>query len=99
VGFTILKNSLPILREVREFVSKSEELTELSLYTGGDFELLMTIDPQKLKKVQNICNLTVIGECTKYEAGIMLESPECKLTTIEQRGYQQLKAEAFDKSS
>ncbi len=99
VGFIILKNSLPILREVREFVSNSEELTELSLYTGGDFELLMTIDPQKLKKVQNICNLTVIGECTEYEAGIMLESPECKLTTIEQRGYQQLKAEAFDKSS
>ena len=72
---------------------KSDDLTELSLYTGGDFELLITIDPQQMKKVQNICNLTVIGECTKYEAGIVLESPGCRLTTIEQRGYQQLKAE------
>ncbi len=98
VGFKIRESTLPILKEVREFVSSPEELAELSLYTGGDFELLMTIDPQKLKKVQNICNLTVIGECTKYEAGIMLESPEYKLTTIEQRGYQQLKAEIIDKS-
>ncbi|HWQ44451.1 MAG TPA: thiamine-phosphate kinase [Methanosarcina barkeri] len=99
VGFRIRENTLPILREVREFVSSSEKLTELALYTGGDFELLITIDPQKLKKVQNICNLTVIGECTKYETGIVLESPGYKLTTIEQRGYQQLKAEPVDKSS
>ncbi len=99
VGFRIRENTLPILREVREFASSPDELTELALYTGGDFELLLTIDPQKLKKVQNICNLTVIGECTKYEAGIVLESPECKLITIEQRGYQQLKAETVDRSS
>ncbi len=99
VGFRIRENALPILREVREFALNSDELMELALYTGGDFELLITIDPLKLKKVQNICNLTVIGECTKYEAGILLESPECKLTNIEQRGYQQLKAETVDRSS
>jgi thiamine-monophosphate kinase len=93
VGFRIRESTLPILKEVREFVSSYEEMLELSLYTGGDFELLITIDPQQMKKVQNICNLTVIGECTKYEAGIVLESPGCRLTTIEQRGYQQLKAE------
>lgn len=93
VGFRIQESTLPILKEVREFVSSYEEMLELSLYTGGDFELLITIDPQQMKKVQNICNLTVIGECTKYEAGIVLESPRYRLTTIEQRGYQQLKAE------
>jgi len=99
VGFRIRENALPIFREVREFASNLDELRELALYTGGDFELLITIDPQKLKKVQNICNLTIIGECTKYEAGIVLESPECKLTAIAQRGYQQLKAETIDRSS
>jgi thiamine-monophosphate kinase len=99
VGFRIREDSLPILREVREFASNPDKLRELALYTGGDFELLLTIDPQKMKKVQNICNLTVIGECTMYEAGIVLESPECKLTTIAQRGYQQLKAETIDGSS
>jgi thiamine-monophosphate kinase len=93
VGFRIRENTLPILREVREFVSSFEELMELSLYTGGDFELLITIDPQQIKKVQNICNLAVIGECTEYRMGIVLESPGRKLTNIEQRGYQQLKAE------
>jgi len=93
VGFTIRGSTLPILKEVREFVSSHEKLMELSLYTGGDFELLMTIDPQQMKKVQNICNLTIIGECTEYEAGIVLESPGRRLTTIEQRGYQQLRAE------
>ena len=99
VGFKIRENSLPILRDVREFASNPHKLKELALYTGGDFELLITVDPQKMKKVQNICNLTVIGECTRYEAGIVIESPECKLTTIKQRGYQQLKAEAVDRSS
>ncbi len=92
VGFTIRENTLPILKEVREFVSSYEELMELSLYTGGDFELLMTIDPQQMKKVQNICNLTIIGECTEYESGITLESHGRRLTRIEQRGYLQLKA-------
>jgi thiamine-monophosphate kinase len=92
VGFRIQESSLPIHREVRDFVSGSEELMEFSLYTGGDFELLFTLDPQKLKNVQNICNLTVIGKCTRYEAGIMLESPEHRLTAIKQQGYKQLKA-------
>ena len=92
VGFAIRESTLPILKEVREFVSSYEELMELSLYTGGDFELLMTIDPQQMKKVQNICNLTIIGECTEYESGITLESHGRRLTRIEQRGYLQLKA-------
>jgi thiamine-monophosphate kinase len=77
VGFRILENNLPILREVREFVSSFEEL----------------MDPQQIKKVQNICNLAVIGECTEYKNGIVLESPGCRLTNIEQRGYEQLKSE------
>jgi thiamine-monophosphate kinase len=93
VGFRILENNLPIIREVREFVSSFEELMELCLYTGGDFELLITIDPQQIKKVQNLCNLAVIGECTEYKNGIVLKSPGCRLTNIEQRGYQQLKTE------
>jgi len=91
VGFKIRENTLPILPEVREFASGPEELLEFALYTGGDFELIFTVDPKRLKKVQNICNLTIIGECTKYETGIMLESPECRLTAIKQLGYQQLK--------
>lgn len=93
VGFRIRENALPILPEVRKFASDPEELLEFALYTGGDFELIFTVDPERLKKVQNICNLTIIGECTKYETGIVLESQECRLTAIKQLGYQQLKAE------
>ncbi|MDI9394935.1 MAG: thiamine-phosphate kinase [Euryarchaeota archaeon] len=93
VGFKIRENALPILSEVKEFATSPEELMEFALYTGGDFELVFTVNPGRLKKVQNICNLTIIGECTKYETGIMLESPECRLTAIKQLGYQHLKAE------
>lgn len=96
VGFRLRGADLPIHLEVREFASGPGELLELALYTGGDFELIFTVNPARLKKVQNICNLTIIGECTKYETGIVLESPECRLTIIEQRGYQQLKAETAD---
>ncbi len=96
VGFKIRENTLPILPEVSEFASGPEELLDFALYTGGDFELIFTVDPKRLKKVQNICNLTIIGECTKYETGIMLESSEYRLTAIKQLGYQQLKAEEAD---
>lgn len=96
VGFRIRENTFPILQEVREFASNPEELLGFALYTGGDFELIFTVSPERLKKVQNICNLTIIGECTKYETGIVLESPECRLTAIKQLGYQQLKAETAD---
>lgn len=95
-GFRIREIALPILPEVRDFASCPEELLDFALYTGGDFELIFTVDPERLKKVQNICNLTIIGECTKYETGIVLESPECKLAFIEKRGYQQLKAQTAD---
>lgn len=95
IGFRIQENALPIQKEVREFSSDNDKLRELALYTGGDFELLITIDPQKMKKVQNISNLTIIGECTKYEEGIILECLECEHMNIEQRGYQQLKAKTI----
>lgn len=96
VGFKIREEALPILPEVRNFASGPEsgpeKLLELALYTGGDFELLFTITPERIKKVQDICKLSVIGECTKSEEGIMLERPDGSIVPIEQQGYQQLKA-------
>ncbi|WP_269848600.1 hypothetical protein [Methanosarcina horonobensis] len=44
------EDALPILQEVREFASGPEELLEFALYTGGDFELVFTVDPKRLKK-------------------------------------------------
>ncbi len=97
IGFKIRENSLPILREVRDFASTPEndpeKLLELALYTGGDFELLFTINPERIKKVQNICKLSIIGECTEYEKGILLERPDGSTVPVKRRGYQQLKAE------
>lgn len=95
IGFKIRENSLPILREVRDFASTPEndpeKLLELALYTGGDFELLFTINPERIKKVQNICKLSIIGECTEYEKGILLERPDGSTVPVKHRGYQQLK--------
>ncbi len=98
VGFKIRENTLPILPELRDFASASknapEKMLELALYTGGDFELLFTINPERLKKVQNICKLSIIGECTEYEKEIWLERPDGSTVPVERRGYQQLKAES-----
>ena len=97
-GFKLLENSLPISQEVRNFAltteNPSEKLLELALYTGGDFELLFTISPGKLNRVQNICNFTVIGICTEYRKGILLEHPNGRIDPIEPKGYQQLKTES-----
>jgi thiamine-monophosphate kinase len=96
-GFKLLESSFPILQEVRNFAltaeNPSEKLLEFALYTGGDFELLFTISPGKLNKVQNICNFTVIGVCTEYREGILLEHPDGRIDSIEPKGYQQLKTE------
>ncbi len=95
-GFRIREAALPILPEVRDFASGPGELLELALYTGGDFELIFTVDPARLKKVQNICKLSIIGECTEYEKGIWLERPDGSTIPVKRRGYQQLKAEPAD---
>lgn len=92
VGFMIKEEAFPIEEEVRAFAPDPDELLNLALYTGGDFELLFTVRSEHLTKVQDICKLRIIGKTTNEEEGILLERPDGETARIEQKGYQQLKA-------
>ncbi|MDD3042282.1 MAG: thiamine-phosphate kinase [Methanosarcinaceae archaeon] len=93
VGFRIKEEALPIEEEVIAFAASPDKLLNLALYTGGDFELLFTVSPEHLTKVQDICKLSIIGKTTAKEEGILLERADGGTARIEQKGYQQLKAE------
>ncbi len=91
VGFTIHEHSLPIQPEVLEHITKNpNEILDMALYTGGDFELLFTVSPDLLNNAQNACNLTVIGEVVPHEEGINIVCHNGKNSTIYRKGYLQL---------
>jgi thiamine-monophosphate kinase len=70
VGFKIYENRLPVLPEIID-IFEGDELLEAVVFTGGDFELLFTLPPDKLEKVRSACPLTVIGEV--IEEGVLIE--------------------------
>ena len=82
-GFTIQADSLPVLPGGRGADLGVGPDLELALYTGGDFELLFTVAPERLVDARNACELTVIGVVTPK--GIFLEGGTTK--EIERRGY------------
>ncbi|MFH0904120.1 MAG: thiamine-phosphate kinase, partial [Methanobacteriota archaeon] len=58
VGFKIYESRLPVLSDVKRLL-KGEELLEVAVFAGGDFELLFTVAPEKLDKARKACHLTV----------------------------------------
>jgi thiamine-monophosphate kinase len=65
VGFKVYAEKIPVLKEVKLIARDEKDLLDLAIYTGGDFELLFTIKPDKLKLAQRACSFTVIGEVTE----------------------------------
>jgi thiamine-monophosphate kinase len=83
VGFKIYESRLPVQSEVKMLL-KGRELLETSVFTGGDFELLFTVAPEKLEGAKKACPLTVIGEV--IEKGVFIER-EGRVEELEARGY------------
>jgi len=85
VGFKIYESRLPVLSDVKRLV-KGEELLEVAVFTGGDFELLFTVAPEKLDKARKACHLTVIGEV--IEKGVFIEMESGVEEELKARGYE-----------
>jgi len=90
VGFKIYENKLPVLPGVREII-KGNDLLKAVIYTGGDYELLFTVAPEKIEIVKNIFNVSVIGET--INEGFFIERDE-KIEELKPYGY-----EHFSKST
>ncbi len=63
-----------------------DRVFEWSVYTGGDFELLFTLDTDCLEKAGKVAQFTVIGKVTA--SGITIEH-NGHITDVEPRGFQQ----------
>lgn len=87
VGFKIYESRIPILPEVKKSFH-GRDLLEAAVYTGGDFELLFTVPPDKIGKARKACAITVIGEV--IESGVYLEK-NGELEELSPRGYEHFK--------
>ncbi|MDW7726484.1 MAG: thiamine-phosphate kinase [Candidatus Methanoperedens sp.] len=83
VGFKIYENKLPVHHDLKKLF-EDDDLLDMALYSGGDFELLFTIAPDKLELVKNKCDMTVIGEV--IDNGIFIEK---------NGGLEELKAQGY----
>lgn len=84
VGFKIYEDKLPVLPEVEKML-KGDELYEAVVFTGGDFELLFTVSPDKIKEARKACSFTVIGEV--IDEGILIERSK-GIEKLMPRGYE-----------
>ncbi len=96
VGFHIRASDIPVHRSVRDMAPVGDKVVEdmvvddkvfeWSLYTGGDFELLFTLNTDCLEKAGKVAQFTVIGEVTG--SGITIEH-NGHIEDVEPRGFQQ----------
>jgi len=93
VGFLI--NTLPIAEDVKTFARLNKlDPTELTLYGGEEYELVLAIKPKLWKKAEKAVKevgrrLLLIGKATA-EKQVLLEA-EDKRIIIEPRGYEHFK--------
>jgi thiamine-monophosphate kinase len=88
VGFVI--DRLPEACEAKQFAKIHElDLTEMSLYGGEEYELVLTVEPNSWKKASSKVPLTRIGKVTKEE-NLILKVGE-KEVPIEPRGWEHFK--------
>ncbi|MHA1129582.1 MAG: thiamine-phosphate kinase [Candidatus Helarchaeota archaeon] len=95
-GMIIEEKKLPIQKSVKE-TAQTHGLNpiDLALYIGEDFELLLTIKPDKWHLVQKTCaelnlQITQIGKVTA-EKKIVMESIDGKIIELQKKGYDQFK--------
>ncbi|VVB92070.1 Thiamine-monophosphate kinase [uncultured archaeon] len=84
-GFKIYESRLPVLPAVKKLL-KGGELLKAVVYTGGDFELLVTVAPDKIEKARKTCPLTVIGEVVDEE--FFIERGDGRVEELKALGYE-----------
>ncbi len=101
VGFEIKKNALPLASELLTLSSRNHDIDTYSfaLHFGGDYELLVTIPPDRFKKIQKTLkkhgvSLSEIGAVTNKTAIILLEKGT--KTMLENKGYEHFKNHRFN---
>ncbi len=90
-GCVIEERDIPIHSEAVEQALKfSLPPTTCALSGGEDYELLFTISPNDFQKVDQLPNVTVIGEITDKSEGCKLLTPDNKLYDLIAQGWNAL---------
>lgn len=87
VGFLVDADRLPLLEETRRIAKSREELIDMAVCFGGEFELLFTLDPAGIDKINDV-KFTVIGKVV--ETGLTLDDRDT-MRPITCKGYEHLK--------
>lgn len=87
VGFKIDATVIPFALEVEELARDQDELFEMGLFFGEDFELLFTLPQKGLFEARRVCEFTVIGRVVPAKEGITMQlGPES--IVLPDRGYE-----------
>ncbi|WP_424356649.1 thiamine-phosphate kinase [Methanocella sp. MCL-LM] len=87
VGFVVDADALPVREEARKVARSRAELLDMAICFGGEFELLFTVNPGEIDKIEGV-GFTVIGKVT--ESGLILDDRGIR-TEISCKGYEHLK--------
>jgi len=85
VGFHIISERLPISEEVKSIAKDRWDLLTLSVYRGGDYELLFTVPQKSLARVP--IPSTVIGRVTKEKMNLEVDGV---VYDLKEEGYEHL---------
>ncbi|HOK58963.1 MAG TPA: thiamine-phosphate kinase [Methanothrix sp.] len=84
-GFVVEYVHIPLADEVRAIAESDEEVLDMVLSAGGDFELLFTVREDMIDDVRGACEFTVIGRAV--ENGIWLNRNGIRVP-IPRSGYE-----------
>jgi thiamine-monophosphate kinase len=100
VGFEIKKGALPLAPSLRLLptILSSVDPYFLALHFGGDYELLVTISPQKFQNTKKALQkrgvlLTAIGRVTGKKGVFLIDEGQKKV--LENKGYEHFKPHQF----
>jgi thiamine-monophosphate kinase len=87
VGFLVDADRLPVREETKKLAKNREELLDMAVCFGGEFELLFTVGPAGIDKIKDV-RFTVIGKAVPE--GLTLDDRGA-MRPITCRGYEHLK--------
>jgi len=88
VGFSVREDIIPIDPLVGEVAEDRDDAIDLALTTGGDFELVFTVSPDRIERARLACDFTIIGTALEKKE-IVIESGKGR-RALEPRGYEHM---------
>ncbi len=89
VGIMLKENKMPVLKETKEVAKVfQKDVLDYVLFGGEDYQLVFTITPEKLTKLQGELNdLTIVGEVCSSFNGVKLARNDGTIIDIKSKGY------------